>query len=85
MFSIGMGTRRSAAIVALVVVALIVTSAACLVHSDDDALDVCASMLTVALALTLTFSLERNHEIIFTRLNGYQAFSSDPPAPPPKI
>ena len=85
MFSIGMGTRSSAAIVVLVVVAFIVTSAACLVHSDDDALDACASLLAVAFALTLAFSLERNHEIIFTRLNGYDAFAFDPPAPPPKV
>lgn len=85
MRSIVTGTRASAAMVLFLAVAVIAVSAGCLAHSDDGAPDGCASLLAVAVGLTLAFSLGQTPEIVFTRLSEYHAFSFDPPAPPPKV
>ena len=77
--------RGLAALVLLIVVALIVASAACLVHTDDGALDDCASLLAVTFGLTLTFSLGRTPERAFARALGYHVASLDPPTPPPRV
>lgn len=73
-----------ALVVLLVAGALIVVTSACLVHADDDSLDLCSSLVAVTLGVALALSLGRPQAMVFARVDGRHTRSFAPPAPPPK-